>query len=327
MEYKDYYKILGLKKDATQDDIKRSYRKLARKYHPDVSKEADAENRFKEVGEAYEVLKDPEKREAYDHLGANWKAGQSGFKPPPDWNQDFDFGGGGYTQSSVHSSQDYSSFFEDLFSGAQSGGQYYQSGTEHSRRHNNFKSRGENIRAKVMIDLEDSLNGTTRAFTLQMPEVNDQGQVVTKQRRLKVNIPKGIKEGQTIRLGKQGAVGVGGEESGDLLLEVTFNTHRIYTVDGKDIYMNLPLAPWEATLGTKIDVPIPGGKKAGVKVPADSQQGRKLRLKGKGLPGKVTGDFYVVLQIMLPPSTIANVKELNEKMKNEIDFNPRRHLF
>lgn len=321
MEYKDYYKILGVEKSASQADIKRSYRKLARKYHPDVSKETDAEAKFKDVGEAYEVLKDPEKREAYDQLGSNWKAGQEGFKPPPDWEQNFDFGGGGYTQGNAH---DYSSFFEDLFGGG-GGTHYYQSGGSANR--GGFQARGENVRAKVMIALEDSLNGATRSFTLQMPEVNEQGQVTNKQRTLKVKIPKGIKEGQTIRLGKQGNPGVGGGERGDLLLEVGFNPHKLYTVDGKDLYLNVPVAPWEATLGATIDVPTPDGKKVGMKVPPDSQQGRKLRIKGKGLPGKDAGDFYVILQVALPPSSNPKVKELNEQMRDEIDFNPRSYLF
>ncbi len=320
MEYKDYYKILGVDKGATQDEIKRSYRKLARKYHPDVSKEADAEVKFKEVGEAYEVLKDPEKREAYDQLGANWKAGQSGFQPPPDWEQNFDFGGGGYTQGNA---QDYSSFFEDLFGGGR-GGAYYSSGGS-SR--GGFQSKGENVRARIMIDLEDAINGTTKNITLQVPEVNERGQVINKTRTLKVKIPKGIKEGQTIRLSKQGNPGIGGGEAGDLMLEVAFNPHRLYTVDGKNIYLNVPVAPWEATLGAKIDVPTPDGKKVGMKIPPDSQQGRKLRLKGKGLPGKQPGDFYVVLQIALPPSSDPKVKEFNEKMRDEIDFNPRSYLF
>ncbi len=319
MEYKDYYKILGVEKNAKQDEIKRSYRKLARKFHPDVSKETDAEVKFKEVGEAYEVLKDPEKREAYDQLGANWKAGQEGFQAPPDWEQNFDFGGGGYTQGNA---QDYSSFFDDLFGGQ--GGAQYQSG---SAGHGGFQSRGENVRARVMIDLEDSFNGTSKSITLQMPEVNEQGQVINKQRTLNVKIPKGIKEGQTIRLAKQGNPGIGTGERGDLLLEVGFNPHKLYSMDGKDIYLNVPVAPWEATLGAKIDVPTPDGKKVGMKVPPDSQQGRKLRLKGKGLPGKNVGDFYVVLQLTLPPSSNEKVKELNEKMRDEVDFNPRSYLF
>ncbi len=321
MKYKDYYEILGLKKDATQDEIKRTYRKLARKYHPDVSKEKDAETKFKEVGEAYEVLKDPEKREAYDQLGANWQAGQDGFRPPPDWEQNFDFGGGGYTRGNA---EDYSSFFEDLFGGAQaSGGRYHHSGTQGG----GFQAKGENVHAKIMIDLEDSLNGAKQPVKMTMPEINDQGQVVNKQRTLSIKIPKGIKEGQTIRLSKQGNPGHGGGEPGDLLIEVAFNPHRLYNTNEKDISLNVPVSPWEATLGATIAVPTPDGKKVDMKIPPDSQQGRKLRLKGKGLPGKNAGDFYVVLQITLPPSSNPKVKEYNEKMRDEIDFNPRNYLF
>ncbi len=321
MEYKDYYDILGLKKDAPQDEIKRAYRKLARKYHPDVSKEKDAEIKFKEVGEAYEVLKDPEKREAYDQLGENWKAGQDGFQPPPDWEQNFDFGGGGYTQGNA---EDYSSFFEDLFGGDRaSSGRYYHSGGPGG----GFHAKGENVRAKIMIDLEDSLNGSKQSVKMAIPEVNAQGQVISKQRTLSIKIPKGIKEGQTIRLGKQGNPGHGGGEPGDLLIEVAFNPHRLYNVNEKDISLNVPISPWEATLGATIKVPTPDGKKVDMKVPPDSQQGRKLRLKGKGLPGKNAGDFYVVLQIALPPSSDPKVKEYNEKMRDEIDFNPRSYLF
>ena len=321
MEYKDYYDILGLKKEASQDEIKRSYRKLARKYHPDVSKEDESETKFKEVGEAYEVLKDPEKREAYDQLGSNWQGGQEGFQPPPDWDQNFDFGGGGYTQGNA---QDYSSFFEDLFGGGQSAGGRYTNQGGQSR---GFQSKGENVRAKIMIDLEDSLNGAQQSVKVSSPEVNAQGQMVNKEKTLNIKIPKGIKEGQSIRLSKQGSPGHGGGEAGDLLIEVAFNTHSLYSINEKDISLNVPIAPWEATLGATIQVPTPDGKKVDMKVPADSQQGRKLRLKGKGLPGKDAGDFYVILQVMLPPSSDPKVKEYNEKMRDEIDFNPRSYFF
>lgn len=308
MEYKDYYKIIGIDRKATQTEIKRAYRKLARKFHPDVSKESNADEKFKELGEAYEVLKDPEKREAYDQLGENWKAGQQGFKPPPEWQDNFDFGGRGYAQDST---QDYSSFFEDLFGGVQGGG---------------FHAGGENRRAKVMIDLEDSINGATRSFILQMPEIDSQGRVINKQRTLSVKIPKGIKEGQTIRLAKQGSPSVGNTPAGDLLLEVSFNEHKLYKVEGKDIYLNLPATPWEMALGAKIEVPTPQGK-VGMKIPENSQQGRKLRLKGRGLPGKDAGDFFVVLQVSIPPSNDPKAKALYEKMQSELDYNPRSYLF
>jgi len=319
MEYKDYYDILGLKKDTPQDEIKRAYRSLARKYHPDVSKEHDAETKFKEVAEAYEVLKDPEKREAYDQLGKNWKAGQDGFQPPPDWEQNFDFGSGGYTQGNA---QDYSSFFEDLFSGGASSGRYHNPGGNGT----GFHAKGENVRAKIMIDLEDSLNGTKQTINVAIPEIDAQGLVVSKQKTLSIKIPKGIKNGQSIRLSKQGNPGHGGSEPGDLLIEVAFKPHKLYNLHEKDISLNVPIAPWEATLGATIKVPTPDGKKVDMKVPPESQQGRKLRLKGKGLPGKDAGDFYVVLQVLLPPVSDPKVKEYNEKMRDEIDFNPRSYL-
>lgn len=320
MQYTDYYETLELKKEASQDDIKRAYRKLARKYHPDVSKEADAETKFKAVGEAYEVLKDPEKREAYDQLGDNWKAGQDGFQPPPDWDQNFDFGGGGYTHSNA---QDYSSFFEDLFGGDRAtSGRYQHSGGQAG----GFQAKGENVRAKIMIDLEDSLNGSQQTIKIDIPEINAQGQVVSKQKTLSIKIPKGIKEGQSIRLSKQGNLGQGAGEPGDLLIEVAFNPHQIYNVNEKDISLNVPVSPWEATLGATIKIPTPDGKKVDMKVPAGSQQGRKLRLRGMGLPGKDAGDFYVVLQILLPPASDPKVKEYNEKMRDEIDFDPRSYL-
>ena len=318
MEYKDYYEVLGVDRKAEQSEIKRSYRKLARKYHPDVSKAGDAEEKFKELGEAYEVLKDPEKRQAYDQLGDNWKAGQEGFKPPPDWQQDFDFGNGGYTQGNA---QDYSSFFEDLFGGAQGG--FHSARGSHSQ---NFNMKGENIRARVMIDLEDSINGATRSFTLRMPEADEQGRIYNKEKTLKVKIPKGIKEGQTIRLSSQGSPGMGEAPAGDLLLEVAFNKNKLYKVEGKDIYLNLPVTPWEAALGSKIEVPTPTGK-IGMTIPQNSQQGRKLRLKGRGLPGKDPGDFYVVLQVSVPPATDPKAKALYEQMQKELDYNPRSFLF
>lgn len=318
MEYQDYYRILGVERSASQADIKRAYRKLARKYHPDVSKESNAEEKFKEVGEAYEVLKDEAKREAYDRLGetgqAGYSGGQEGFQPPPDWQDHFDFSG----DQSTGQQHDYSSFFADLFGG---GGSHNTSDHFNSR-----PSKGDNIRAKVTIDLEDSMNGASRSFTLQMPEMDEQGRVSNQQRTLKVKIPKGIKAGQTIRLAHQGSAGIGDAPAGDLLLEVAFNEHRLYKIDGSDIYLNLPVTPWELALGAKIEIPTPTGK-VGITIPANSQQGRKLRLKGRGLPSKQAGDFYVILQASIPPSTDAKAKALYEKMQQELDYNPRSYLF
>lgn len=311
MEFKDYYEVLGVGKDATQDQIKKAYRKLARKYHPDVSASADAEARFKEAGEAYEVLKDPEKRAAYDQLGQNWKAGQD-FRPPPDWAAEPGFAGGGYT--TVDASQ-FSDFFETLFGGG--GGGYRTAGGSYS-------GRGEDLDAKVTIDLEDAYHGSTRQLTLQSPEVTADGRVVRRARTLNVRIPKGVKQGQKIRLAGQGGPGRGGEP-GDLYLEIGFSPHRHYRVDGADVYLDLPVAPWEAGLGATVTVPTPAGT-VDLKIPPGSQQGRKLRLKGRGIPAKSPGDFYVVVQIALPPATERKAKKIYEQMQKEMDFNPRAGL-
>jgi len=312
MEFKDYYKTMGVARDATQDDIKRAYRKLARKYHPDVSKEPDAEARFKELGEAYEVLKDPEKRVAYDQLGANWREGQE-FRPPPDWDAGFEFSGGGYTSGGP---RDHSAFFEELFGrrGAAGEGRRYT-----------FRMRGEDHHAKVMIDLEDSLNGATRSITLRMPELTADGHVMTRDRILNVRIPQGIRPGQQIRLAGQGAPGIGGGEAGDLYLEVEFRDHPLYRFDGADLYVDLPVAPWEAALGASVQAPTPSGV-VELRIPANSSQGQKLRLKGRGLPGKAPGDLYVVLQVSLPSADSDAAKALYQQMKDPLGFNPRANL-
>jgi curved DNA-binding protein len=311
MEYKDYYEIMGVSRDATQDQIKRAYRKLARKYHPDVSKEPNAEAHFKEVGEAYEVLKDPEKRAAYDQLGRQWKTGQD-FRPPPDWNVGFEFRGGGYTaaDAGVHSN-----FFEELFGR----GHGPPSGTAGRR---TFRIRGEDLHAKVSIDLEDNFNGPTRSISLRVPELTEDGNVTTRARTLSVRIPKGIRPGQQIRLVGQGSPGFGGAESGDLYLEVEFRDHPLYSVHGADIYLDLPVTPWEATLGASIEAPTPTGV-VDLKIPTNSTQGRKLRLKGRGLTGKQPGDLYVILQVALPPADSDAAKTLYRKMEEQLGFNPR----
>ena len=317
MEFEDYYEVMGVKRDATQDEIKRAYRKLARKYHPDVSKEADAEEKFKRLGEAYEVLKDPEKRAAYDQPGHNWKAGQD-FNPPPDWDAGFEFSGGGYTGAGGDS-QAYSDFFESLF--GRGGGGFSSAGA----RQREFHMRGQDHHAKVLIDLEDAYQGATRNITLQVPEVDPSGHVITRQRTLKVRIPKGVKQGQQIRLAGQGAPGVGQGGSGDLYLEIEFKPHPFYRVEGRDVYLELPVAPWEAVLGGKVKVSTPSGV-LDLTIPPNSTSGRKMRLKGKGIPGKKAGDFYVQLKIVLPPADSEKAKAFYEKMKQELPFNPRAAL-
>ena len=308
MEYKDYYKIMGLDRDATQDEIKRAYRKLARKYHPDVSREADAEAKFKELGEAHEVLRDPEKRAAYDQLGSNWDARQ-GFQPPPDWGTGFEFHGapgrGGHQQ-------EFSDFFESLFGQARgpAGG---------SR---GFHMQGEDHHATILIDLEDSYRGASRSISLKMPEVTPDGHVVTRSRTLKVSIPRGIRQGQQIRLGGQGAKGHGSGKAGDLYLEVQFRPHASWRVEGADVYLDLPLAPWEAALGATVKVSTPSGF-VDIKVPANSKAGKKLRLKGRGIPAKTPGDLYAVLQIVLPPADNEKMRDIYRRMQEEAQFDPR----
>jgi curved DNA-binding protein len=315
MDFKDYYDVLGIKRDATQDEIKRAYRKMARKFHPDVSKEKDAEERFKEVNEAYEVLKDPEKRVAYDQLGANWQAGQD-FQPPPDWDQGFEFHGGGYTDSS---SADFSEFFENMFG---RGG--FSRGFEGAHQQG-YSAQGNDTHAKIVIDLEDAYHGASRILTLKHTELDADGRPYLKERTLNVKIPKGIQQGQSIRLQGQGEPGRGKGKAGNLYLEVSFSPHSTYKVEGKDVYIDLPIAPWEAALGATINVPTPGGE-VSMKVPKGSGSGKKLRLKGRGIPAKTAGDLYVVLQIEAPPANTEQARKAYEELKRACDFNPRSHM-
>ena len=308
MDYKDYYKTLGVERKAKQDEIKRAYRKLARKYHPDVSKEADAELKFKELGEAYEVLKDPEKRVAYDQLGSDWNS-QQGFRPPPDFGAGFEFHGAPQGAGRQH---DFSDFFESLFGQAGSLG----------GRNRGFHMQGEDHHAKILVNLEDSFHGASRSISLKMPEETPNGHVVSRKRTLKVSIPKGIRQGQQIRLSGQGAKGQGSGKAGDLYLEIEFSPHRYYRVEGADVYLELPVAPWEAALGASIKVPTPAGA-IDLKIPANSKAGKKLRLKGRGIPSKLPGDLYVVLQIALPPADDEKSREIYKRMQEEIKFNPR----
>ena len=314
MDFKDYYNIMGLERDASQDEIKRAYRKLARKYHPDVSKEADAEALFKELGEAYAVLKDPEKRAAYDELGANWKAGQD-FQPPPNWDAGYEFTGGGFSggDGSVHSD-----FFESLF------GQGFGS-AQADRRQTGFHARGEDHHAKVLIDLEEAYRGATRDITLRSPELDSGGHVATKQRTLSVKIPKGVKQGQRIRLTGQGSPGLGKGQAGDLYLEIEFKPHKLFKIEGRDLYLDLPISPWEAALGATVKAPTPEGP-VDLKIPPGTTAGRKLRLRKRGIPGTPPGDLYANLTITLPAAESDAAKELYRKMEKELAYNPRSEL-
>lgn len=310
MKFKDYYETFGVPRSATQDDIKRAYRKLARKYHPDVSKDADAEARFKELGEAYAVLKDPEKRAAYDQMGSQWKAGQD-FQPPPGWDTGFEFSGRDF---GAGDGMDHSDFFEALFGrqarGAQRPGMH---------------ARGQDHHAKVLIDLEDAYRGAQRSISLRVPALDEQGHVVMRERRLDISIPKGIRAGQHLRLAGQGEPGLGEGPAGDLYLEIAFNPNPRFRVDGRDVYLDLPLAPWEAALGCSLTVPTPEGS-VQLTVPAGSAAGRQLRLKGKGIPGNPPGDLYAVLAIALPAANSESEKEAYRAMAKAFAFDARAHM-
>ncbi|MGB5831236.1 MAG: DnaJ C-terminal domain-containing protein [Thiohalocapsa sp.] len=319
MEYKDYYKILGVARDASQDDIKRAYRKLARKYHPDVSKESDAESRFKEVNEANEVLKDPEKRAEYDALGTGWHAGDE-FRPPP--------GAGAHRREREFSPEEaahFSDFFSSIFGGHGGMGGF---GGAHGVR-DDLRRRGADQTARIRISLEDAYHGASRQLRLDMPEFDSNGQPHSRTRTLNVRIPAGITEGQQIRLAGQGGPGLGGD-SGDLFLEVEFEPHPIYRCEGRDIELKLPVSPWEAALGSTVPVPTLGGT-VSLKIPSGSQSNQRLRLKGRGLPGKgpgaTPGDAFVQLEIVNPPMAGSAERAAYEEISKRFGaFNPRAKL-
>lgn len=306
MEFRDYYNTLGVKPDADVDTIRRAYRKLARKYHPDVSSEADAETRFKDVSEAWDVLGDTDKRAEYDQLREQPR-GQTGghWQPPPNWNAGFDSAGAG-NGSRGAGGADFSDFFESMF-GRQAGGR------------GGFAARGTDQRAVIRIDLQTAYNGGTRSLQLREP-TPDGG---ARTRTLNVKIPAGVKNGQHIRLRGQGTPGIGGGEHGDILLEVEIEPHHRFKLDGRDIHLSLPVTPWEAALGARVKVPTLAGK-VELRIPAGSQAGSKLRLKGRGLPGKAAGDQYVTLRVMAPPADSEAVKTAYAQLAAASGFNPRQ---
>ncbi|MEM7054887.1 MAG: DnaJ C-terminal domain-containing protein [Pseudomonadota bacterium] len=311
MEFKDYYKLMGVDASASADEIKRAYRKLARKYHPDVSEEKDAEERFKEVGEAYEVLRDPQKREQYDQLRAGGYQGGDSFRPPPDWGDAFGSGGvgGGFSGTDYgRSAGGFSDFFETLFGRA--------------ARQQQAPRRGQDIHASVEIDLETAYAGGMRRISLQQPEVAADGSVQTAVKSLDVKIPPGMTEGKQIRLAGKGGPG---PQPGDLYLQIRHAPHRWFEADGRDIHLTVPIAPWEAALGANVSVPTLGGR-VNMNIKPGATSGQRLRLKHKGLPGSPVGDQYVTLKIAVPKAESEQQRELFEAMRNEFDFNPRQHL-
>ena len=302
MKYKDYYEVMGVGRDASADEIKRAYRRLARKYHPDVSKEPNAEERFKEIGEANEVLHDPEKRAAYDNLGKR-HAGED-FQPPPNWHFDFESGASGA----------HSEFFEDLFGGL---------GARAGR--GRFRRRGFDTAVRLQITLEEAFHGAERTLSLQRMERAEDGRMQPRAEQINIKIPAGVTEGQQLRVPAHGEPGVGGEAPGDLFAQIHIVPHRWFRVEGRDVSLDLPITPWEAALGGTVRVPTLAGK-VDLKIPKGAQTDQQLRLRGRGLPGSPAGDQLVVLKIVAPPAKDAADEALYKEMAARLTMNPRQAL-
>jgi len=310
MKYKDYYAVMGVDRKASAEDIKQAYRKLARKYHPDVSKEPGAEEKFKEVGEAYETLKDPEKRAAYDSLGSSYRPGQD-FRPPPDWEKQF--GGGQFS-------------FEDLdlgdlfshFSGGRRG-----AGAGRGK----MRMPGEDYEVTAHISLEDAFRGTEVDLELEVPEYDEQGFPRRVRRAFKARIPKGATDGQRLRLAGKGGKGLNGGRDGDLYLNIALHPHRLFRASGHDLYLDLPLAPWEAVLGANVQVPTLAGS-VRLKIPPGTRAGQQLRLAGRGLPKPRggEGDLFAIVQIAVPTAASERERALYKELAEASAFNPRGHF-
>lgn len=320
MDFKDYYSALGVARGASDDDIRKAYRKLARKYHPDVSKEADAEAKMRDLNEAKDVLSDKEKRAAYDQLADRVARGGSpdgGFNPPPGWDDGFEFRRGPAQGPADHA--EFSDFFSSIFGNARGGA---AGGGQRAP----YREKGEDHHAAIEISLEDALHGAERQISLRAQEIDAQGRPKLVNRTLDVKIPAGVRPGQFIRLSGQGLPGHGGEAAGDLYLEVRITPHKLYRIDGNDLYMTLPITPTEAALGAQVTVPTPSGAHVDVTVPKGARSGMKLRLKERGLPGKTPGHLYLLLEIALPPADTEAVRAAYEQLAKAAPFNPRQHL-
>lgn len=311
VKFIDYYKVLGVDENAADADIKKAYRRLARKYHPDVSKEADAEDHFKKVSEAYEVLRDKERRAEYDQLRRYGGRPGEEFRPPPGWQTH----SGGFRSSGAGADAGFSDFFEAIF-GARAAGQ--AGGFGFSERGFDGAMAGQDSHHRLDVTLEESFHGGHRRLSLHDPSSG-------RSRSLEVRIPKGVAEGQKIRLRNQGAPGMRGGDAGDLYLEIHLQPHRLFRVEGRDLHLKLPVAPWEAALGADVRVPTLAGP-VSLKVPANSRAGGKMRLKGRGLPGSTPGDLIVELQIAMPGDLGSEGRALMEKMRDTVKFDPRAEL-
>lgn len=319
MEYKDYYKILGISRNADAAEIKKVYRRLARKHHPDVNRSPDAEAKFKEVAEAYAVLRDPEKRRRFDELGRNWRHGQ-GFQTPPGWQKvRFEQARPDPNGFGSH----FSDFFETLFGGTRSSGRQ-QSGQKFRRAAP--AQRGRDHETRITISLEDAYRGANREIRLEHTEHGPGGRPRKRARTYRVDIPAGTTDGARIRLGGQGERGTGGGSAGDLYIRISVAPHARYRVHGRDLETDLPLAPWEAALGATVNIPAVDGA-ATVRVPAGTQSGKRIRLKGKGLPGRsgrTVGHLYAVVRIVVPEKLSPKEKELFKALAAASAFAPRQ---
>jgi curved DNA-binding protein len=313
LEFKDYYATLGVPRDAGADDIKKAFRRLARKYHPDVSKEPNAEVRMKEINEANAVLSDPEKRAAYDALGSGHAAGEE-FRPPPDWDAGFEFSGRGFSDAEA---TDFSDFFAELF------GRMGAARHAGERRAQRGPMRGEDHHAKILLDIEDGWRGAQQRISLRVPKLDERGRITLETRTLDVQIPVGVREGQLIRLAGQGSAGSGQGPPGDLYLEVHFKPHPRFRVDGRNLLMELRVAPWEAALGAVVPVELPDGKSLKIRIPPGAQTDGELVAHGRGIPADPAGDLVLTLRVVLPPADTPRAKELYESMARDLAFNPR----
>ncbi|WP_166264027.1 DnaJ C-terminal domain-containing protein [Marinobacter caseinilyticus] len=319
MEFKDYYATLGVSESSSPEEIKKAYRKLARKYHPDISKETGAEAKFKDVGEAYEVLKDPEKREEYDQIRSYGQRRDGSFEPPPGWESASNFSRGGYTEADAGQ---FSDFFESIFGGRARHGHHRQ-GAGFGR---TMHMRGGDVHARLALFLEEAYNGCEKKIQFDVTEPDAAGGMKLRHKTLNVKIPAGMTSGQHIRLKGQGSPGIGGAPAGDLFIEIELAPHPLFALDGRNLVLTLPVAPWEAALGASIKVPTLGSAVT-VKIPKGSSSGQKLRLKGKGLQGKTPGDLMVILQVAQPKHHSEKAEELYRQLaKVESSFNPRSRL-
>jgi len=321
MDFKDYYKTLGIERTAPEEEVRKAYRKLARKYHPDVSKEPDAQARMRDINEANDVLRDKEKRAAYDALAdrvaQGYGAGEGGrgnYQPPPGWDKGFEFHRGPSQGPADHA--EFSEFFSSVFG----------KGEHRGAQNRQYRARGEDHHAAIEISIEDAIKGVEREIVLRSLEVDAQGQPAFVNRTLSVKIPAGVHPGQFIRLAGQGMPGHGGEPAGDLFLEVRMAPHKLYRVDGRDLYMTLPVTPTEAALGAQVHVPTPAGHVVEVTVPPNARSGLKLRLKERGFPGKTPGHLYLLLDIALPPADSEAARQAYVQLAQAAPFDPRRHL-